>query len=55
MPTLRRREQADNAELQASLDVLQTRVTALRMSIEPPVHEPEGNEESEEPVPAEAA
>jgi hypothetical protein len=35
--------------------VLQTRVTALRVSIEPPASEPEGNEESEEPIPAEAA
>jgi hypothetical protein len=48
-------ERLDNAEMKASLDVLQTRVTALRVSIGPPVREPEGNEESEEPVPAEAA
>jgi hypothetical protein len=48
-------ERVDNAELKASLDVLQTRVTALRVSIEPPASEPEGNEESEEPIPAEAA
>ena len=47
-------ERLDNAELKASLDVLQTRVTALRVSIEPPASEPEGNEESEEPIPAEA-
>jgi hypothetical protein len=47
-------ERVDSAELKASLDVLQTRVTALRVSIEPP-REPEGNEESEEPVPVEAA
>ena len=40
-------ERADNSELKASLDVLQSRVTALRMSIEPPVNEPDGNEESE--------
>jgi hypothetical protein len=40
-------ERADNSELKASLDVLQSRVTALRMSIEPPAQEPEGNEESE--------
>lgn len=40
-------ERADNSELKASLDVLQSRVTALRMSIEPPVNEPEGNEEPE--------
>ena len=48
-------ERGENAELKASLDVLNTRVTALRVAIEPPVHEPEGTEESEEPVPAEAA
>ena len=48
-------ERLDNAELKASLDVLQTRVTALRVSIEPPAREPEDNEESEEPVAAEAA
>ena len=35
-------ERLDNAELKASLDVLQTRVTALRVSIEPPAREPEG-------------
>lgn len=40
-------ERADNSELKASLDVLQSRVTALRMSIEPPVNGPEGNEEPE--------
>ena len=44
-------ERVDSAELKASLDVLQTRVTALRVSIEPPAREPEGTEESEEPVP----
>ena len=48
-------ERVDNAELKASLDVLQTRVAALRVSIELPAHEPESNEEAEEPVPAEAA
>ena len=48
-------ERVENAEPKASLDVLQTRVSALRVSIEPPVREPEGNEESEEPIPAEAA
>lgn len=48
-------ERVDSAELKASLDVLQTRVTALRVSIEPPAGEPDGNEESEEPVPLEAA
>ena len=40
-------ERADNSELKASLDVLQSRVTALRMSIEPAATEPEGNEEPE--------
>ena len=48
-------ERVDNTELKASLEVLNTRVTALRVSIEPPVHEPDGTEEFEEPVPAEAA
>jgi hypothetical protein len=42
-------ERVDHAELKASLDVLQTRVTALRVSIEPPASEPEGNEESRRP------
>jgi hypothetical protein len=37
----------DNAELRASLDVLQSRVTALRVSIEPPAREPDGDEDSE--------
>jgi hypothetical protein len=37
----------NSAELRASLDVLQSRVTALRVSIEPPVREPDGDEESE--------
>jgi hypothetical protein len=37
----------DNAELRASLDVLQSRVTALRASIEPPAREPDGDEDSE--------
>ena len=41
----------ETSELRASLDVLQSRVTALRVSIEPPAREPEGNEEPEEPVP----
>ena len=48
-------ERVDNFELKASLEVLQSRVTALRVSIEPPAREPEGNEESEELVPAEVA
>ncbi len=43
-------ERLDNSELKASLDALQTTVTALRVSIEPPTRGPEGNEESEEPV-----
>ena len=46
-------ERVDNSELRASLDVLQSRVTALRVSIEPPAREPEADEESEAPVPAE--
>ncbi len=37
----------DSAELRASLDVLQSRVTALRVSIEPPAREPDGDEDSE--------
>ena len=41
----------ETSELRASLDVLQSRVTALRVSIEPPAREPEGSEEPEEPVP----
>ncbi len=40
-------ERIDSAELRASLDVLQSRVTALRVSIEPPAREPDGDEESE--------
>ena len=47
-------ERVETSELQSSLDVLQSRVTALRLAIEPPACEPEG-EESEEPVPTEAA
>lgn len=45
----------DNRELKASLDALQTTVTALRISIEPMAHGPEGSEESEETVTLEAA
>ena len=45
----------ETSELRASLDVLQSRVTALRVSIEPPAREPEGIEEPEEPVPVEVA
>ena len=48
-------ERLDNSELRASLDALQTTVTALRVSIEPPTDGPEGNEESEEPVTLETA
>ena len=48
-------ERLDNSELKASLDALQTTVTALRVSIEPPTRGPEGNEESEEPVTLETA
>ena len=48
-------ERVEISELRASLDVLQSRVTALRVSIEPPAREPEGIEEPEEPVPVEAA
>ena len=48
-------ERVETSELQASLDVLQGRVTALRVSIEPPLREPEGSEDSEGPVPVEAA
>jgi len=46
-------EHVDNSELKASLDVLQARVTALRVSIEPPAYELEGSEQSEETVPIE--
>ena len=49
-------ERLDNSELKASLDALQTTVTALRVSIEPPTPGPEGNNEvSEEPVTLETA
>lgn len=48
-------ERLDNSELKASLDALQTTVTALRVSIEPPTRGPEGNEESEETVTLETA
>ena len=46
-------ERVDTSELRASLDVLQSRVTSLRVSIEPPANQVDGVEESEEPVPAE--
>lgn len=48
-------ERVDNPELKASLDALQTTVTALRASIEPPALGPEGNRDSEEPIALEAA
>ena len=48
-------ERVETSELQASLDVLQSRVTALRVSIEPPRQEPVGIEAPEGPVPVEAA
>jgi len=47
-------ERVETSELHASLDVLQSRVTALRISIEPPAREPEGTEEPEEATPVEA-
>jgi hypothetical protein len=42
-------ERVEGSELQASLDVLQSRVTALRVSIFEPAHE------VEEPLPVETA
>ena len=48
-------ERLDNSELKASLDALQTTVTALRVSIEPPTRVPGANEESEVPVTLETA
>ena len=48
-------ERVDTSELQASLDVLQSRVTALRVSIEPPPHEAEGIDGPEDLVPVETA
>ena len=48
-------ERVGTSELHASLDVLQSRVTALRISIEPPARrEPEGTEEPEEATPVKA-
>ena len=47
-------ERVETSELQSSLDVLQSRVTALRVSIEPPAQEPEAIEELEEPVAVES-
>lgn len=46
-------ERVKTSELRASLDVLQSRVTALRVSIEPPAREPDGAGQSEAPVPVE--
>ena len=48
-------ERVETSELQASLDVLQSRVIALRVSIEPPPREAEGIDGSEELVPVETA
>ena len=47
-------ERVETSELQSSLDVLQSRVTALRLSIEPPPREPEAVKEPEQPVAVEA-
>lgn len=47
-------ERVETSELQSSLDVLQSRVTALRLSIEPPAQESEAVAEAEEPVAVEA-
>jgi hypothetical protein len=47
-------ERVETSELQSSLDMLQSRVTALRLSIEPPTQEPEAVKEPEEPVAVEA-
>ena len=48
-------ERVEISELQASLDVLQSRVTALRVSIEPPPLEAEAIDGPEELVPMETA
>ena len=47
-------ERVETSELQSSLDVLQSRVTALRLSIEPPAQEPVAVVELEDPVAVEA-
>lgn len=47
-------ERVETSELQSSLDVLQSRVTALRVSIEPPAQQPDGLEEPREPVAVQA-
>lgn len=41
-------ERVETSELRSSLDVLQSRVTALRISIEPPAQQPAAIEEAEE-------
>jgi hypothetical protein len=46
-------ERVETSELRASLDVLQGRVSALRISIEPPAQESIGPEQAENPVPVE--
>ena len=43
-------ERVETSELQASLDVVQSRVTALRVSIEPAEQEPTAIEQPEEPA-----
>ena len=47
-------ERVETSELQSSLDVLQSRVTALRLSIEPLTQEPETVKEPQEPITMEA-
>jgi len=47
-------DRVDVSELRASLDVLQSRVSALRVSIEPPPPEPANIKEPEGPVAVEA-
>jgi hypothetical protein len=47
-------DRVETSELQSSLYVLRSRVTALRVSIEPPAQGPAGVEEPEEPVAVEA-
>jgi len=47
-------ERVETSELQSSLDVLQSRVTALRLAIEPWTQEPEAVKEPEEPASVEA-
>jgi hypothetical protein len=43
-------ERVETSELQSSLDVLQSRVTALRLSIEPLTQEPETVKEPQESI-----